>query len=322
MNFLKTSWFWAGLLFLGLIAVVLFAKRPETTFSKPHTTTATNGWQAPDINALPDNDNGAQIRYGHDLIAQTALYLGPKGRVAHISNGMNCQNCHLNAGTQNFSNPFSAVASTYPKYRDRSGRVESIEFRINDCLMRSLNGKGLDSLSHEMRAMVAYLKWIGKDVPKGKKPKGSGLDPLPFLARAADPAKGKIVYQQKCQSCHGASGQGVSATNAASFVYPPLWGEHSYNTGAGLYRLFQFAAYVKNNMPFGATFSKPQLTNEEAWDVAAFVNSQPRPQKHFSSDWPDLSKKPIDFPFGPYIDSFSETQHKYGPFAPMAKKRN
>jgi len=187
--------------------------------------------------------------------------------------------------------------------------------------MRSLNGKPLDSLSHEMRAMVAYLKWIGKDVPKGVKPTGSGIDPLPFLPRAADTVKGRLVYAQNCKRCHGDYGQGVFTRDSIAFIYPPLWGKRSYNTGAGLYRLFQFATYVKYNMPFGTTFSNPQLSDSDAWDVAAFVNSQPRPHKSFATDWPDITKKPIDFPFGPYADSFSKTQHKYGPFAPMAKRK-
>ena len=70
-------------------------------------------------------------------------------------------------------------------------------------------------------------------------------------------------------------------------------------------------------MPYGVTFENPFLTDEEAWDVAAYVNSMPRPDKDLSQDWPDISKKPIDHPFGPYADSFSEEQHKYGPFDPI-----
>ena len=320
MRFLKTSGLLPGLFFFMLILVVLFSKRPAATFSKLHTAVSTL-WEAPDIDTLPATHEGNQIRYGHDLLVRTAYYLGRKGRVAHLTNGMNCQNCHLNGGTQNFGNPFSAVASTFPKYRPRSGRIESIEFRINDCLMRSLNGKSLDSLSPEMRAMVAYLKWVGKDVPKGVKPTGSGLDPLPFLPRAADPAKGRLVFAQKCQRCHGDNGQGVFTKDSVAFIYPPLWGKNSYNTAAGMYRLFQLATFVKYNMPFGTTFSEPQLSNAEAWDVAAFVNSQPRPQKVYTNDWPELAKKPVDYPFGPYADTFSERQHKYGPFAPIAKAK-
>jgi thiosulfate dehydrogenase len=75
---------------------------------------------------------------------------------------------------------------------------------------------------------------------------------------------------------------------------------------------------VKNNMPFGTSQSTQQLSNEEAWDVAAFINSQPRSYKNIDSDWPDLATKPYDHPFGPYTDSiFDQAQHKYGPYAPI-----
>jgi thiosulfate dehydrogenase len=74
-------------------------------------------------------------------------------------------------------------------------------------------------------------------------------------------------------------------------------------------------------MPWGATYNAPQLTDEEAWDVAAYVNSMPRPSKNLSADWPDISQKPIDHPFGPYADGFDETQHKFGPFQPIVDRR-
>ena len=133
--------------------------------------------------------------------------------------------------------------------------------------------------------------------------------------------KGKLVYEQKCQTCHAANGEGQMNIDGISYTYPPLWGKNSYNVGAGLFRLSRFAGYVKNNMPQGTDYHSPQLSDEEAWDVAAFVNSQPRPSKDLSSDWPDISKKPIDHPFGPYADSFSEQQHKYGPFTPIKEYR-
>jgi thiosulfate dehydrogenase len=257
--------------------------------------------------------------YGHDLIANTSKYLGPKGSVAQITNGMNCQNCHLDAGRKPFGNNYGAVASTYPRFRARSGSMESVEKRVNDCIERSLNGTALDSNSKEMRAVVAYIKWLGKDVVKGEKPKGSGISELKFLDRAASPANGRVVYTQKCQSCHTANGEGIKDINTSGYIYPPLWGENSYNTGAGLYRISRFAGYVKDNMPFATTTDHfhPQLSDEEAWDVAAFVNSQPRPKKDLSKDWPDIAGKPVDHPFGPYKDSFSEQQHKYGPFQPI-----
>jgi thiosulfate dehydrogenase len=272
-------------------------------------------WQAPDSASVPATEHGALIQYGRELISHTARYLGPKGVVAPISNGMNCQNCHLKAGTKPFGNNYSAVASTYPKFRARSGGIESIEKRVNDCLERSLNGKHLADNSKEMRAIVTYIMWLGTHVPKGTAPKGSGLVDVPLLERPADPANGKILYAAQCQECHGKNGEGLKNEDGIEWIYPPLWGANSYNVGAGLYRLSRFAGYVKANMPNGTSFDRPKLTDEEAWDIAAFVNSMPRPGKPFPNDWPDIATKPFDHPFGPFADTFSEEQHKYGPFA-------
>src|SRR5829696_2468752 len=231
-------------------------------------------WRPPDEKTIPFTEEGEKIRYGKELIAHTAVFLGPKGIVAPLSHGMNCQNCHLNAGTQNFANPFSAVASTYPRYRPRNDRVESIEFRINECMKRSLNGKPLDSLGQEMQAMVAYIKWVGKDVPKGVSPKGAGTEELSFLNRAADTLKGKVVYLDKCQRCHGSNGQGEFSAEVDEYVYPPLWGINSFNVSAGMFRLSRLAGFIRNSMPFGVTAQAPELTVEQAWDVAAFIAGQ------------------------------------------------
>jgi thiosulfate dehydrogenase len=165
-----------------------------------------------------------------------------------------------------------------------------------------------------MRAIIAWFEWLGKNVEKGVVPKGSGITTLPFLSRAADPSKGRLVYEKHCSLCHGQEGEGAKHPDSVEWKYPPLAGEHSYNTGAGLFRLSRFAGYVKNNMPHGTDWQDPVLTDEEAWDVAAYINSLPRPVKHFPGDWPDISAKPFDHPFGPYADSLSERRHKYGPF--------
>ena len=277
-------------------------------------------WMAPDVTGLKGGEQEL-VLYGKDIIAHTSAYYGPDGSIfKSATNGMNCQNCHLEAGTKVFGNNYSAVASTYPKYRARSGSIENIYKRVNDCFERSLNGKTIDTLSKEMQAIVAYIKWLGKDVPKGKKPEGSGLKDLSFLNRPCDPEKGKEIYVQKCQSCHQEDGGGLLNTTKTAYTYPPLWGEHSYNSGAGLYRLSAFAKFAKSNMPLGASFNNPQLTDEEAWDVAAFVNSQPRPKKELKQDWPKIQEKPFDHPFGPYADGFDEKQHKYGPFKPIQDK--
>lgn len=279
-------------------------------------------WKAPDESTIPAGAAGETIKYGRELIAHTAKYLGPKGTVMQISNGMNCQNCHLEAGTKPFGNNYSAVAATYPRFRARSNSNESIYKRISDCFERSLNGKAPDTTTKEMLAMKAYMEWLGSNVNKGTKPPGSGLTKLAYLDRAAAPEKGKAVYTQKCQVCHGAGGEGVLNTDALTYVYPPLWGPHSYNDAAGLFRLSNFAGYVKDNMPFGATHDNQQLTDEECWDVAAFINSQPRPHKDQTADWHDMKQKPIDFPYGPFADAFTESEHKYGPYQPIKDARN
>jgi thiosulfate dehydrogenase len=195
--------------------------------------------------------------------------------------------------------------------------MEDIPKRVNDCFERSLNGKALDTGGVEMKAIVAYMNWLGTDVPKSHKPTGSGIKKVEFMERAADPVKGELVYQEKCQSCHMADGEGILKADGNEYQYPPLWGENSYNTGAGLFRMSNFAGYVKANMPFGTSFKFPILSDEDSWDVAAFVNSKPRPVRDLSADWPDISKKPFDHPFGPYADPFPETQHKYGPYKPI-----
>jgi thiosulfate dehydrogenase len=324
MKIIRSSWFPVLLGIAFIIAMLNQFFFPSGKKENIQTAEEKKQWQAPDINLLPSTPEGDRIRYGRDLIVNTSKYFGPAGAVAAITNGMNCQNCHLEAGTRAFGNSFAAVASGYPKYRDRSGMVESIEFRINDCMQRSLNGKGIDSLSKEMRAMVAYFKWLGKDVKKGEKPYGSGIVEIPFLNRAADPQKGKIIYEHSCRRCHGINGEGVIDVDGVGYRYPPLWGDHSFNVSAGLFRLSRMAAFIKYNMPFDLTLQAPQLSDEEAWDVAAFISSHPRPEKLFPEDWPKLDTKPVDYPFGPYTDGFSELQHKYGPFAPIkeAKEKN
>ena len=276
---------------------------------------------APDTATIPRTAAGRQIRYGRELIAHTARYLGPNGSVAHLTNGMNCQNCHLQAGTQGFANNYLAVASTYPKMRARSGTMVTTQLRVNDCLERSLNGRALAESSREMRAIVAYITWLGQGIAKGKKVYGTGFTKLPYLDRAADPVIGQAVFATKCQSCHGPAGQGQRLADKSGYQYPPLWGPASYNDGAGLFRVTNLAKYVKAAMPFGATFDHPQLTNKQAWDVAAFVNSQPRPHLATPHDWPDIRQKPVDHPFGPYADAFSEKQHKFGPYQPIEAAR-
>lgn len=273
----------------------------------------------PDTSSIPSTEEGNLIRYGRSLVDQTALYFGPKGKIASITNGMNCQNCHLDAGTKAFANNFFKVSSSYPKFKERSGAYESIEKKVNDCFERSLNGKPIDTSGKEMKAFVAYIKWVGSTNVTNQKLLKSGTEELQLLAKAADTVAGKKAYLQYCAKCHGNEGNGVADADTVLYVYPPLWGKHSYNNGASMYRISKLAGFIKNNMPFGAKYDSTVLTTEEAWHIAAYINAQYHPHKDVSKDWPVLSSKPFDHPFGPYAapDTFSEKQHKYGPFAPI-----
>ena len=278
-----------------------------------------SAWVGPGVYQIPLNTDkeGALIKYGYELIKHTSVYLGPKGTIQQTSNGMNCTNCHLDAGTKPWGLNYGSVYATYPKFRARSGTIETIYKRVNDCFERSLNGKALDTNSKEMQGIYAYIKWLGKNVPKGQKVIGSGIESIPFMKSPADINKGAIVYTQHCSSCHGNDGAGKTQVSGDYFLYPPLWGNQSYNDGAGMNQITKLTGFIKNNMPNGANYHQPILSNEDAWNVAAYINSHNRPYKDKTKDWPDLSTKPFDYPTGPYMDSFSEKQHQLGPFRPI-----
>jgi len=301
----------------------LFVSGEVQPYQKPKVDeNAISYWNAYNTDFIRDSVYKAQIIYGKDLIAHTAKYLGPNGSVKKITNGLNCQNCHLEGGSKTFGNNYGSVASLYPKFRPRSGSEVSIPERINGCFERSMNGEALDVDSEEMKAMVAYMEYIGSNVPNGEKAEGSGLKDVAYLDRPADPENGKVVYENKCASCHMPDGQGALNLDKVEYLYPPLWGEQSFNDGAGLSRITKMARYVKYNMPFGVQHDAPELSDEETWDVSAYILSQYRPHLETPNDWPDLTLKPIDHPFGPYADNFSEQQHKYGPFKAILNVRN
>ena len=307
---------------LGLVILIVILQNAFSNNSEKNNLPGSPASLIPDINELSNSEDDGLIKYGRELITYTSRYLGPHGSVAAITNGLSCGNCHMEGGTKLYTNNFLAVASTYPRFRERSGRIESIEFRVNDCLQRSLNGKTIDSLSKEMKAMVAYIKWTGKNVTKNSNSDGAGTKEISFLSRAADTVKGKIIYSTKCNSCHGINGEGIMSPDSFSYKYPPLWGSNSYAVSAGMYRITKLASFIKNNMPFGASYTAPQISNEEAWDVSAYINSQPHPVKMYAYDWPVVNTKPVDYPFGPYTDGFSETDHKYGPYGPIKKAKD
>ena len=158
-------------------------------------------------------------------------------------------------------------------------------------------------------------------IPDGAKLVGAGALNVKEPARAADLHHGKQVYAQVCAACHGTNGLGQRAATGAGYQFPPLWGFDSYNDGAGMARLLGAAAFIKHNMPIGTTYTAPVLSDEDAYDVAGFINSAERPQKpDLDKDFPNRLQKPVDTPYGPYVDGFGPAQHKLGPFEPIRAK--
>jgi len=209
----------------------------------------------------------------------------------------------------------------YPRYNARSGHEITIEERVDGCMMRSMNGRAMPPEAAPMQAIVAYIRFLSTGVPPGLAVPGLGVGRMPELTRAADPARGRPIYMSVCAACHGQDGLGVRRslpTVDLGYVMPPLWGADSFNDGAGMMRLITAANFIHFNMPHGTDYLNPQLSVEDAWDVAAYLVSQPRPHMAgLDRDYPDLLQKPVDAPYGPYADGFSEQQHKYGPLAPI-----
>jgi thiosulfate dehydrogenase len=266
-----------------------------------------------------------EIQYGKDLIARTSFYLGPAGTVRKLTQSrMNCQNCHLNAGTKQFGNSFFQSHALYPRYRPREGKILTLADRVNNCIERNLNGIPLSYDSREMRAMLAYFKWLSSGQQVIDRDLDTRLGKITFPKRAADPKKGEVVFQKHCVVCHGSDGQGKLTEDGISYSFPPLWGDQSYQVGGSMFMVSRFARFVKYNMPFGMVDEKPLLTDEEALDVAAFVNDDgvhPRPFPKRGLDYPYPEDKPFDYPFGPFADPFSELRHKFGPFPEIIELR-
>ena len=269
---------------------------------------------------FPDTEEGRAAAYGQQLITETYKYLGPESGAAAIYSGNNlaCSSCHLQAGTKAYAAPYVGLTALFPRYIGREDKVSTLEERINGCFERSMNGRALAVGSVEMHAIVSYIKHISQDIPVGHQLEGQGFVDIQIPNRAADIVQGKLLFKDKCMSCHGEDGSGLrrgQLQDAEGYLYPALWGMDSYNDGAGMSRLLTAARFLKGNMPLGASFENPILSDEEAYDLAAYMNSNSRPEKAFKElDYPNLKKKPKDTAYGPYADQISEIQHKYGPF--------
>ena len=271
---------------------------------------------------LKDSKENNLLKYGYVLFAKTPAFIGPDNGNSNMifsGNGLACKNCHLELGTKPYSAPLIGIIQRFPQFRGRENKIGTIEERINGCMERSMNGIALPVEGLEMKAIVAYLDWLSRYAPKDGKIKGTGFLKLEIPKRTVNLNHGKKVFATHCIVCHGADGQGLKSSDGITYEYPPLWGAYSYNNGAGMTRVITAAQFIKGNMPFGiATHDNPVLTDEEAYDVAGYINQKPRPQKlNPEKDFPDIKKKPVSTPYPPYADNFSIEQHQLGPFQPI-----
>lgn len=240
--------------------------------------------KTPDESQIPSGPMGESILRGKHILENTYEML-PK----YVGAKMNCTSCHLTSGTKEYAGPWVGITTRFPQYRARSGKVDTLNDRVNDCFERSLNGKRLPENSEAMTDIVAYMTWLSKGYRVGGQITGSGMPRL-NLKSAPDIAAGKTTYETKCASCHQTNGAGVVGGDGKVAI-PALWGDTSFNIGAGMARLQTAAGFVKHNMPLGQGGT---LTDEEAQNVAAYFTTKPRPDfRRKAQDWPK-GEKPSD----------------------------
>ncbi|MEE9926417.1 MAG: c-type cytochrome [Brucella anthropi] len=238
-------------------------------------------FQPPSDDKIPDDKFGQAVRRGQAIFMNTATNASD-----HVGNGLSCSNCHLGGGKQPYSAPMWAAWVQYPKYRSKNDQINTMEDRIKGCFSYSMNAQhsisgGPPATGDDIyRDLQTYIYWLATNAPTNMKMKGAGFGKVPKTEAGYSAERGEIIFATNCAVCHGADGQGQKDVNAR-YVFPPLWGADSYNWGAGMARIDTAAAFIKHNMPL----SQPgKLTDQEAWDVAAFIDSHERPkdprQKH------------------------------------------
>ena len=312
---------WLGVYLLGAVSALFLGlfifmnQKPTPSITAP---TIPTQIAALSIAERIAQSGDAQLQDGYAFFVHTDETLGPQQENPErrvTGNGLKCSSCHLNEGTQPFGLPLNGVSQRFPQYRGREDKIGTLAERVNGCFARSMNGKALDTAQYEMKAIISYIDWLDLNQAGTEAQKVKGLKPIELPNRAVDLAHGKEVYDRACALCHQGNGLGLKNQGAISYTYPPLWGPDAYNNGAGMSRVITAAQFIKNNMPFGINYENPILTDEEAYDVAGYINQQPRPQKsNLEKDFPNLVKKPVSTPYPPYLDPFPQSQHQMGPY--------
>ncbi|MEH6823309.1 MAG: c-type cytochrome [Motiliproteus sp.] len=226
----------------------------------------------------PKGELGKMVKLGEDIIFNTNTH--PLTREM-VGNDLKCSSCHLNGGKTKTLGTFIGTAAAFPAYSPREKSVQTLQNRINNCFMRSQNGKRPIIDTEASIAMATYVTWLSSGQPinmNPKKPVNNHFSDtwwgkkwvLPMIksADSSNYQNGAKLYAEKCASCHQPDGQGLAAAN-----FPPVWGDRSYNTGAGLSKPEKLPTYLLHNMPLG----NPNLTKEEAVDISLYVTAQPRP---------------------------------------------
>lgn len=229
----------------------------------------------PKLSDIPAGPEGDAIKRG------LAIFDDPRSNAApFVGNAMACKNCHLDDGRRPGSSPMWAAWVSYPQYRKKTHSINTMEDRIRGCFLYSMNAPNSASGgpppadSDVYRDLEAYFHWLANGASTGTKLKGANY-PKPQLTNAGyDPARGAAIFEATCTACHGPDGQGAVQPDG-KVVYPPLWGPRSFNWGAGMARIDLAAGFIKGNMPFDRPGT---LTDQQAWDVAAFVDSHERPK--------------------------------------------
>jgi thiosulfate dehydrogenase len=233
-------------------------------------------FRVPPESELRDSAYRASALRGRALLVATRDSL-PR----NVGNALRCASCHIDGGLRRDAMPWVGSYARFPQYRARSGKVDLIEDRINDCFRRSMNGRALEPLGKDMRDIVAYLAFLSSGIPVGADMEGRGFPILVPLKGSLD--QGRAVFASTCARCHGDNGQGTG-------LAPPLWGAHSYNVGAGMARINTAASFIHSQMPLDHA---QQLTPQQAFDVATYINTRPRPDfPARSRDWPHGGKPP------------------------------
>jgi len=221
----------------------------------------------------PPGKLGEVIRLGESLVTETNEHPLTK---LFVGNSLKCTSCHLDAGRHEKAGSFIGVAAAYPAYSPREQSVITLEDRILNCFIRSQNGTRPANGSEVPVAIAAYITWLSQDTPLKMNP-AKPLGPNHMTMLGDPPAapsieRGNSLYQDRCSSCHADDGFGTDDG-------PPVWGDDSFNDGAGLAGIPKMASWLKVAMPL----DDADLSDQEAFDVAAYVNSHARP-KFGSSD--------------------------------------